>query len=217
MGKSKPAAFSSCLLLNISHCNFTESARDSYVVTIFNPLSRPVVKFVRLPVVEEANYTVTDPDGNQLITQVVEIPEATKKIPGRSSAATHELVFMAENLPGLGFKSFYVSKVATESPPEDSPGRFVQISDSFVTNLDSLRLDIKQQFMYYKAGRGEGKYIFMPREVASAVSSNCTTEVFEGPLVIEHRQQCKSWMTQSIFSYRNQDFLEYRWTVGPLR
>lgn len=32
------------------------------------------------------------------------------KIPGRSSTATHELVFKAETIPPLGFVSFYVTQ-----------------------------------------------------------------------------------------------------------
>ena len=33
-------------------------------------------------------------------------------ISGRNSSATHELIFKAENIPPLGFKSYYISKNA---------------------------------------------------------------------------------------------------------
>lgn len=33
-----------------------------------------------------------------------------EKLPGRSSAATHELIFKANDIPPLGFKSFYVTR-----------------------------------------------------------------------------------------------------------
>lgn len=36
------------------------------------------------------------------------IPDFVKTLPGRNSSATHELVFLALNLPPLGSKSFYI-------------------------------------------------------------------------------------------------------------
>lgn len=43
--------------------------------------------------------------------QAVPIAEAIKKIPGRVSKAEYEIVFLAEALPPLGFKSYYVTKL----------------------------------------------------------------------------------------------------------
>lgn len=40
------------------------------------------------------------------------IPNTILNIPGRSSASTVELIFVAENVPPLGFLSFYVSTTA---------------------------------------------------------------------------------------------------------
>ncbi len=42
------------------------------------------------------------------------IPEFVKELPGRNSSATHELVFLAFQLPPLGSKSFYI-KVENKS------------------------------------------------------------------------------------------------------
>lgn len=36
-----------------------------------------------------------------------------EKIPGRFSAATHELLFVADGIPALGFKSYFISKQKT--------------------------------------------------------------------------------------------------------
>lgn len=55
--------FTSCPLLNISQCNWTET-QESFVVTVYNPLSKPVTKFVRLPVAN-SNYSVNDPKGKR--------------------------------------------------------------------------------------------------------------------------------------------------------
>lgn len=49
--------------------------------------------------------------GNSIPTQLMPIPSTIMNIPGRKSAATVELIFIAENLPPLGFLSFYVSKI----------------------------------------------------------------------------------------------------------
>jgi len=38
----------------------------------------------------------------------MQIPEFVKKLPGRNSSATHELVFLAFELPPLGSASFYI-------------------------------------------------------------------------------------------------------------
>ena len=53
--------FQSCLLSNISQCEFTEK-QDSFIVTVYNPLSRPVTYYARLPVSGNA-YIVRDSDG----------------------------------------------------------------------------------------------------------------------------------------------------------
>lgn len=57
----------SCLLLNISQCDISESNKN-FVVTVYNPLSRPVSHYVRLPVSGKA-YTVTDPNGMYLYSK----------------------------------------------------------------------------------------------------------------------------------------------------
>lgn len=61
-GVQEPALnFKNCLLTNVSSCPHSE-VLDTFLVTVYNPLSRPVSKYVRLPVTGTA-YAVTDPDG----------------------------------------------------------------------------------------------------------------------------------------------------------
>ena len=50
--------FHSCLLLNISTCEYTENNKN-FVVTLYNPTSRPLTTHVRLPV-RGASYRVKD-------------------------------------------------------------------------------------------------------------------------------------------------------------
>ncbi|XP_018323399.1 lysosomal alpha-mannosidase-like isoform X2 [Agrilus planipennis] len=93
---------------NISECTVSEN-ENSFVVTIYNPLSRPVNNYVRLPVLHD-NYEVHDPEGKKIATETISLPKAILNIPGRDSKATQEILFLAENLPPLGFKTYYVSK-----------------------------------------------------------------------------------------------------------
>lgn len=55
--------------------------------------------------------------GKILVTQIVPIHPAVLEIPGRSalSQATHELIFQAEDVPPLGYKSYYVSHDSSAS------------------------------------------------------------------------------------------------------
>lgn len=48
--------------LNISQCDATEKSA-TFVVNIYNPLSRNVDKYVRIPVLSGKIYQVLDPDG----------------------------------------------------------------------------------------------------------------------------------------------------------
>ena len=69
-----------CPLLNITQCEFTENS-EKFVVNVYNPLARPMVKFVRLPITSPG-YQVQDPQGKILQTQVVLIPKPVHLVPG---------------------------------------------------------------------------------------------------------------------------------------
>lgn len=98
----------SCPLTNISQCDITESS-DNFIVSVYNPISRPKSHFVRLPVTG-STYTVRDPSGAEIPTQVVPIAAPLFDLPGRQSSATGELVFKVQDIPALGYRSYYVSK-----------------------------------------------------------------------------------------------------------
>ena len=69
-----------CPLLNITQCEFTENS-EKFVVNVYNPLARPMVKFVRLPITSPG-YQVQDPQGKIIQTQVVPIPKPVFLVPG---------------------------------------------------------------------------------------------------------------------------------------
>lgn len=53
--------FNSCLLANVSQCTITEEL-DNFVITVYNPLSREVNHYVKVPVTGTA-YKVYDYNG----------------------------------------------------------------------------------------------------------------------------------------------------------
>jgi lysosomal alpha-mannosidase len=110
--------FQSCLLLNQSQCEVSEK-HERFVVTIYNPLSQKASKFVRVPVPQAGGYSVRCPMGHEEKAQVVPVPEAVLSLPGRvMSTARYELVFRADNLPPLGFRSFFVTRTAAHNKHE---------------------------------------------------------------------------------------------------
>lgn len=48
--------------------------------------------------------------GNNVPTQLIPIAPFVLNIPGRNSSATVELIFLAEELPPLGYKAYHVTK-----------------------------------------------------------------------------------------------------------
>lgn len=50
---------------------------------------------------------------------MVPIPEHVKQIPGRTSKATHDLIFIAKDLPPLGIASFYIEVEKGKNNPTD--------------------------------------------------------------------------------------------------
>ena len=69
-----------CPALNISQCEVSESA-ERFLVVVYNPLSRPVDHYVRIPVTQPS-YQVYDHLGQELETQFNEIPRYIRNIPG---------------------------------------------------------------------------------------------------------------------------------------
>ncbi|GLV46666.1 Lysosomal alpha-mannosidase II [Carabus blaptoides fortunei] len=228
-----------CPLLNISSCELTEKS-DNFVVTLYNPLSRPVSHYVRLPVTG-TSYTVTDPSGTDLTVQLTPIPDAVFSIPGRVSSASAELVFHASDLPPLGFKSYFVKQLSVgditleEDTSEDrnilkdgniqlkmdeSSGRISQ------AKINGVDITIRQDFLWYQGcagdnkefkNRSSGAYIFRPNGTdASSVSPHVKTKVFKGPLTQEFHQVFNDWVSQVIRIYAQESYVEFEWLVGPI-
>lgn len=61
--------------------------------------------------------------------------EAVKKIPGRVSTTTHELLFRTDSIPPMGFKSFYVEQVNGKPSNEHGTGGSKVKSDPNSTTI----------------------------------------------------------------------------------
>ncbi|XP_063226460.1 lysosomal alpha-mannosidase-like isoform X2 [Bacillus rossius redtenbacheri] len=234
--RDDPVEFYSCMLLNVSQCEPTEG-QDSFVVTVYNPLSQAASPYIRLPVTGKA-YSVKDPDKKEQRSQVVPIPDAVQSIPGRFSQATNELVFRAVNLPPMGYRSYFVSpSSSTARDPQVfvrdgetvTIGKRVRVVLNATTGLAAMQvgdLPLHQDFYYYAGfqgnneefvNRSSGAYIFRPKgSDPIRVAAKVQSKVYKGPLVDEIHQVFSDWVSQVIRVYKEENHVELVWQVGPI-
>ncbi|KAL1517913.1 hypothetical protein ABEB36_001613 [Hypothenemus hampei] len=229
------STFGHCLLVNISQCDYSEE-NDQFVITVYNPLSRFVNKYVRLPVLG-GSYLVLDPAGDEVLTQIMPIHAKILKMPGRESNATVELLFQAKDIPPLGFKSFYVQLLKGNATiAEDDTGKFKANYEHIGFDINAttgilgkiyfenhITIDLNQTFQYYIGSNDKvspsGAYVFRPQKntsvtnVANKVSLN---KLFKGPLVTELQQTVNNMASQTVRIYHEEKFLEFDWIIGPL-
>lgn len=105
--------YASCADLNISSCSITEN-NDKFMVTLYNPLAHSTFQYVRVPV-SNGNYEILDYRNVPVSSQLVSIPNEIKSLAFRRSAADMELVFLANELPPLGFKSYFIQRKSSDS------------------------------------------------------------------------------------------------------
>lgn len=222
----------SCMQLNISSCTYTEG--NDFILAIYNPLSQNVVSPIRIPVQENAYKVIDFSDGEEMISQLVPIPNSVHAIPGRKSNATYELVFLA-SLPPLGYKSYIIKRTGSakqEAIEEISIGnKFYNISVNQYGHIvvewkKEKNMRLTQSFHYYEGmegnneefkNRSSGAYIFRPRSmfVKNFITPN-TYKVYKGPLVEEIHQYVNNWVSQVIRVYNGMDYVEFDWLVGPI-
>ncbi|XP_030387439.1 lysosomal alpha-mannosidase-like isoform X2 [Scaptodrosophila lebanonensis] len=237
-----PFEFKSCSLLNISSCSVSES-NEPFAITLYNPLAHPANEYVRVPVLGY-NYVVTDYNGAELNTQVVPVPAGVSKIKHRASVAKYELIFLASDLPPVGYKTFYVQKSDTDRGhmnPSSAPRKTSSLisignkdlqllfdTNGFLTEIqaDGMARTISQEFLYYVGAignneeflnRSSGAYIFRPLDnKVYAVATQVDVEVYKGHLVEEVHQKFNDWISQVVRVYRDKPYAEFEWLVGPI-
>ncbi|GAB0091340.1 Alpha-mannosidase [Sergentomyia squamirostris] len=98
--------FDSCLLLNVSSCEISET-KDKFMVTVYNALAHSVFHYVRVPVDGNFEYEVTDYRSVPIPHQMVTVPPQVQAL-HPVKAAGYEIVFLATELPPIGYKSFFI-------------------------------------------------------------------------------------------------------------
>ncbi|XP_033225890.1 lysosomal alpha-mannosidase-like [Belonocnema kinseyi] len=237
---SKYPEFFSCPLLNISSCKHTEN-NQNFLVTVYNPTSHPLSTYVRFPV-KGTSYRVKNHKGNEIVTQVVPISNQIKKIPGRKTSASYELVFLATRINPLGYSSFYVSQHPPKNPVESNAlGENKSTGGSnkaFGISLDAtgkviIKSTIKsgvqltQSFHYYEGAQSinrgiqnpvSGAYIFRPNQTTGLRNFHFRGhfQLHRGPLVDELQMTVNEWISQVVRVYADDERIEFNWLVGPI-
>ncbi|XP_061727333.1 lysosomal alpha-mannosidase-like isoform X2 [Cydia pomonella] len=128
---------------NQSQCGVTERSQ-AFVVTVFNNQVLPKASTkIDLPVIGEG-YSVYDETGINIPCEIQKLSSEYFAMPTRQSNATHNLCFFAKNLPGLGYRNFYVKKDSKEK--RDTKKRYdyySNINDYWKDIRDKIEVDIK--------------------------------------------------------------------------
>ncbi|XP_055636185.1 lysosomal alpha-mannosidase-like [Toxorhynchites rutilus septentrionalis] len=236
---SSSIKFESCHLLNISLCEISET-KETFVVTLYNPLGHTSSKYVRLPV-NAKSYLIKDALGIPLPIQVIPLPEQITNLNFRKSLAVQELVFLAEEIPPLGYKSIYVTEtyngMLQDTPKELPDKRPASIGNNYLSlNFDNNGFlstitvngashRLQQDFLYYEGAygnnevfenRSSGAYIFRPNGTIQQVTTKVRLSVHKGEHVQEVHQVFNEWVSQVIRVYAEEKHVEFEWLVGPI-
>ncbi|KAF2899813.1 hypothetical protein ILUMI_06373 [Ignelater luminosus] len=227
--KQSTIPYTSCFLRNISQCKLTEEA-ENFIATIYNPLSRVIDYYVRVPVTK-GHYVVVSPNGDELQAQLIPIHPHVLNAPGRKSKATLDLVFVATELPPLGFKTFYVTKRSkpklsrNHRQSEIEQKTFVKFSriNGYLNKIiiNQKAVPIRQEFYYYKSAskpkEPSGAYLFNPaHNIPIKIAERVKNKFYIGEVVKEIHQTFNTWISQIIRIYPKENFVEFNWSVGPL-
>ncbi|KAF2883456.1 hypothetical protein ILUMI_22698 [Ignelater luminosus] len=229
-----------CLLSNITHCEASNSKRFS--IAVYNPLSRSVSHYVRLPV-NSTKFEITGSGGELLDYQVLPSIDTFKYVQG-IKPSLYDLVFYAKDLPPFGLKYYHVERLSVNVnkpnliQPESGKYRLGDAESGFAINpstglLNSVTLNgetvpVKQQFMFYRGANGtnenaekraSGAYIFRPAKDfpnAELIGDKAEVKVYTGDLVDEVHEKINDWVKQIIRIYKEENYIEFDWLVGPI-
>ncbi|KAK5639939.1 hypothetical protein RI129_010750 [Pyrocoelia pectoralis] len=232
--ESVGATLNSCLLSNVTRC--AESGEQRFTVAVYNPHGHTVSHFVRVPVVS-TKYSVAGLHGGKIPFQISPVIDTFSKVPGTQSL--YELTFKATDIPPLGVNYFYITK---EDSTVNEPN-LIEPSDKTVLGTESTGIEIdsttgllksvtlngvnqvvSQQFLYYQSSnasggtRSSGAYVFRPSAGTEALIISDKTEfvTYQGEIFDEVHQKFNDWLKQSIRVYKNENYIEFDWIVGPL-
>ena len=106
-----------------------------------------------------ANFRVLNIDGEEIVSQILPIPEDTLSIPGRESIASHILYFTSDHIPPLGSKIYQIEKVPTQDPAMKEARKKLHVDFSSATNElfisnEKEKLSVGLELLYYEGHGG---------------------------------------------------------------
>ncbi|KAG5887528.1 hypothetical protein JTB14_022140 [Gonioctena quinquepunctata] len=235
-------ALASCLLSNVSLCQSFGGERS--IVAVYNPLSRPVSHYIRIPT-PTSLFSLLGPKGEQQF-DIVSSMANFSFVSYRSTK--NELVFVAEDIPPFGINLYHFTKMDPELQSENVEPKAHEannelkfgtnelnfVLDSFTNRLKSITmnnetLEITQDFYYYPSETGvnnnvaSGAYLFRPVK-----GTKYAEKVMEKPGILEYSNigiisdeahiRVNDWIKQVIRVYKDgrSNYIEFDWLVGPI-
>ncbi|XP_017786043.1 PREDICTED: lysosomal alpha-mannosidase-like [Nicrophorus vespilloides] len=215
-----------CPLKNVSICDFT-SNNSRFTVTLYNPLAWTVSHYVYIPV-NAKNFTVSH--NNEMLPIQIRVNDKLF-----NESTENSIIFQAENIPPLGTKSFTIERkpgariltpiVGRQSLHIGNEKTAVNLDKAgFVSSvvLRGIRVEMQQSILSYEGyvspsfnHPSSGAYVFRPSELAKSFGKLMKLTVHKGELFDEINQVYNDWIKQSIRVYKDRDFVEFEWTVGP--
>ncbi|KAJ4807139.1 Alpha-mannosidase [Rhynchospora pubera] len=155
------------------------------------------------------------------------------------------LIFQA-SAPPLGWNSYYISRQTAKvhakgryvaqltnlevDTIEVGPGPLKMTFSSsgqlqsMTNNITGVNLPVQQNYLWYNSNPGDalnsqtsGAYVFRPNgTLAISASSLVGSKIKRGPLVDEVYQQFNSWISQVTRLYKERDYAEVEFTIGPI-
>ncbi|KAL0047195.1 hypothetical protein WJX82_009185 [Trebouxia sp. C0006] len=211
---------------------------QGFLVVVYNALAweRPTEPIrVPLDVTADAEWVVTDPDGQGVESQLVPLAQSSQDLqstmvkegllPSLDHAAQEELVFLA-HLPPVGYAVYTIQPHSSEHLPAKAAVRATvdDVSPLHQKSTESgvaanVTLDISaylsgDQNAGGESGPASGAYIFRPDgEMPPDVHH---MRVVRGPVVTEVHQVFSDYTSAVIRVWDKALHVEVEWTVGPI-
>ncbi|KAJ8951624.1 hypothetical protein NQ318_012294 [Aromia moschata] len=236
LGLEEDISLSYCPLANVSICQ--DSKKDNFRVLLYNPLGRTVSHYVQIPV-DAGTWTVTDPDGRAVTNYLYNPVRSFQFVADDIDQSLNEkvLMFMAENLPPLGYKIYEFARTAElPSMPINSAHDNLRVptivgyennyvvldgTTGFVITMaiNGIEVNVTPKVMFYYSDWGSGTYMFKPdvnRRDPVPFSDKVENQITHNVVSAEIKQEMRDWGVLTIRIYPDTDYIEIDWLAGPI-
>ncbi|XP_026322545.1 lysosomal alpha-mannosidase-like [Hyposmocoma kahamanoa] len=143
-----------CHEMNISQCRFTEM-QESMLLLVYNPLSIKIYHHIRMPAIA-LHYSIRDYNDEEVEYQLVPLPAAVINLPGRKSTVIQELWFEAENIPPLGYASYYIAPVRAQLEENEFARKLTQQNKTPVNDQQEIIPHIANEYLKVSLNKDSG-------------------------------------------------------------